>query len=99
MPGIWHTKMENLFPKDIQEVKFFCSNNINNCCRRTDILLSNKRCLEIQHSWISENEIINRFNDWDKFGKKIIWLIDGNTDDIISEKLSNGNILIIFNNS
>lgn len=101
MPGIWHTEMENLFPKHLQEIKFYSSGFNSDKCysRRTDVLLSNKRCLEIQHSWISENEIINRFNDWNKFGKEIIWLIDGNTEDIILEKLSNGNMLIIFNKS
>ena len=99
MPGKWHTDMENHFPKELQEVRFFCSNNETNHCRRADVLLSNQRCLEIQHSWISENEIINRFDDWNRFGKEIIWLIDGNTEDIICEKLSTGNYLIIFNKS
>ena len=50
--------------------------------------------MEIQHSYISETEIINRFNDWNKFGKEIIWFIDGNTG-IEIEKLSSGNYLII----
>ena len=95
MPGEWHTKMENLFPKNMQEVQFYCSSKSFNICRRADICLSNTRTCEIQHSYISEYEIVNRFNDWNKFGKEIYWLIDGNTG-IEIEKLSSGNYLIIF---
>ena len=95
MPGKWHTKMENLFPEDMQEVKFYCSSKSFNTCRRADIYLSDTRTCEIQHSYISENEIINRFNDWNKFGKEIIWLIDGNFG-IEIEQLSSRNYLIIF---
>ena len=95
MPGEWHTKVENLFPKDIQEIKFCYSSKNSNISRRADICLSNTRTFEIQHSYISENEISNRFNDWNKFGKEIIWFIDGNTG-IEIEKLSSENYLIIF---
>lgn len=99
MPGQWHNDMEKLFPKKMQEIKFFCSSSENNTCRRADILLNNKRTLEIQHSRINENEIIKRFNDWNIFGKEIIWLVDGNTNDVNCEKLTNGNYLIQFNKS
>ena len=95
MPGEWHTKMEKLFPKNMREVKFYCSSTSSNTCRRADICLSNTRTCEIQHSYIPEYEIVNRFNDWNKFGKEIIWLIDGNTG-IEIDKLSSGNYLIIF---
>ena len=95
MPGRWHNKMENYFPKDIQEIKFYCSSKVSNTCRRADIVLSDNRTCEIQHSYISENEIVNRFNDWNKFGKEIIWIIDGN-EGVELEKLSNGNYLLIF---
>jgi len=95
MPGKWHTEMEDFFPKNMQEVKFYCSSKSSNVCRRADICLSNTRTCEIQHSYISEYEIVNRFNDWNKFGKEIIWLIDGNTG-IEIDKLSSGNYLIIF---
>ena len=49
MPGKWHTKMENLFPEDMQEVKFYCSSKSFNTCRRADIYLSDTRTCEIQH--------------------------------------------------
>jgi hypothetical protein len=93
MPGIWHNNMESQFPKEMQEIKFFCS--ANNTRRRADILLSDNRTCEIQHSFISEREIINRFNDWNKFGKDIVWLLDGN-DGIEFDELSTGNYLLKF---
>ena len=95
MPGEWHNNMENQFPEEMREVKFYCSSRLDNTCRRADICLSNNRTCEIQHSYISEYEIINRFNDWNKFGKDIIWLIDGN-EGIELDKLSNGNYILIF---
>jgi hypothetical protein len=95
MPGKWHNAMENLFPKEMHEIKFFCSSRYNNVCRKADILLNKKRTCEIQHSYISEEEIIARFNDWCEFGKEIIWLIDGN-EGIEYDKLSTGNYLIKF---
>lgn len=95
MPGKWHSEMENLFPENMQEIKFYCSSKYSNTCRRADICLSDTRTCEIQHSYISENDIVNRFNDWNKFGKEIIWLIDGNIG-IELEQLSSGNYLIIF---
>lgn len=97
MPGYWHNKMELLFPEDMREVKFFCSSKDKNVCRRADILLNDRRTLEIQHSHISSNEIENRFNNWNKFGKEIIWLVDGNTEDVVCELLSSNNYLLIFN--
>ena len=41
MPGEWHTKVVNLFPKDIQEIKFCYSYKNSNISRRADICLSN----------------------------------------------------------
>ena len=95
MPGEWHNRMEEHFPENMREVKFFCSSIDSNICRRADIRLSNNRTCEIQHSYISENEIINRFNDWNEFGKKIIWLVDGNSG-VELDELSTGNYLLIF---
>jgi hypothetical protein len=95
MPGKWHNNMEKLFPENMREVKFFCSSSDSNTCRRADILLNNNRSCEIQHSYISEEEIVKRFNDWNKFGKEIIWLVDGNNG-IKLDKLSTGNYLLIF---
>ena len=96
MPGEWHNKMEELFSEELREVKFYCSSSVSNTCRRADILLSDIRTCEIQHSYISENEIIKRCNDWNKFGKKIIWLVDGN-EGVELDKLSTGNYILKFN--
>jgi len=93
--GKWHNKMESLFDENMREVKFYCSTTDTNVCRRADILLNNKRTCEVQHSYIAEKEIIKRFNDWDKFGKEIIWLVDGNNG-IELCNLSTGNYLLIF---
>lgn len=96
MPGKWHNYMEQQFPSNMREVKFYCSSHDSaNICRKADILLSNNRTCEVQHSFISENEIVNRFNDWNKFGKEIIWFIDGNKG-ITIDKLSTGNYLLKF---
>ena len=76
MPGIWHNKIENMFPKDMTEIKFVCSDNNNS--RIADVLLNKKTTCEIQHSFISREEISNRYNDWSGFGKDIIWFVDGN---------------------
>ena len=99
MPGQWHDRMENYFPKHMREVKFFTTSIYNQpddkISRRADVKLSHNRTCEIQHSYISRNEIEARFNDWKEFGKEIIWLVDGNNG-IICEELSTGNYLIIF---
>ena len=95
MPGEWHNRMERRFPKNMREITFFCSTNNTNTCRRADIRLSTNRTCEIQHSYISENQIVDRFNDWNEFGKEIIWLVDGNKG-IDLDRLSNGNYLLIF---
>lgn len=96
MPGIWHNKMESYFPKNMTEINFACSSkNISNTCRIADILLNNNITCEIQHSYISSDEIEKRCNDWNIFGKKIIWLLDGNIG-IECYELVSGNYLIIF---
>ena len=95
MPGEWHNKIESIFPEVLQEVKFFCSTKNYNTSRRADICLSNKRTCEIQHSYISEEEISKRFEDWNIFGKEIIWFIDANNGVEINH-LSTGNYLIKF---
>ena len=52
--GEWHKAMQNKFPKDLHEVSFLSySASEKTEQRRTDVLLSNTSCLEIQHSYIS----------------------------------------------
>jgi hypothetical protein len=56
--------------------------------------LFNFDILEIQQSYISEEDILKSF-DRNKYGEDIIWLIDGNSG-ITIDKLSTGNYLVIF---
>jgi hypothetical protein len=83
MPGIWHNAMQDKFPKDRHEISFMSfSWNEQTEHRRTDVLLSNTSCLEIQHSHISKDDVELRKKDWEKFGKTLVWLVDGNTSDV-----------------
>ena len=67
----------------------------SNRCKGYNILLHNSQMLMIQKSYISEEDIINKFNKFKKISKEIVWLIDGNSG-IILNKLSTNNYLIIF---
>jgi hypothetical protein len=97
MPGKWHNTMQEKFPKDRHEVGFISySVNEKTEHRRTDVLLSNTHCLEIQHSYISQDDVGLRKKDWEKFGKTLVWLVDGNTSDVAIEHLSDSNIIISF---
>lgn len=98
MPGQWHNYIESKFPETMREVKFMCQNKSIQTIRRADILLTNNRTCEIQNSRITSNEIKERLNDWKSFGKDIIWIINGNSDDVIVEELTTGTTLIKFNN-
>ena len=94
MPGSWHNAIEKRFPESIREITFFCSSKKPNLNMNAYTFGNNGTC-EIQHSYISENQIVDRFNDWNKFGKEVIWLVDGN-EGIELDKLSTGNYLLIF---
>ena len=99
MPGIWHNKIEDMFPEEMREVRFYCGNRGSYINRRADILLNDQKTCEIQHSFISCGEIEERNRNWKTFGKDIIWLIDGCTDDVICEKLECGDDVITFKKS
>jgi len=82
---IWKDKDYLISIYDIKNTKI-CVSNMSNTC---------KQILEIQQSYISEKDIIDKFNYYNKYDTEIIWLINCNTG-IISEQLSTGNYLIIF---
>jgi competence CoiA-like predicted nuclease len=72
---LWHIEWQSYFP--ITEVCFQCKpNQIKE--RRADVLLNEKKTLEIQHSKYEKEEIDNRKYDYSLHGIEIIWLIDGN---------------------
>jgi superfamily I DNA/RNA helicase len=72
---LWHSEWQGYFP--ITEVCFSCKpNQIKE--RRADVLLNEKKTLEIQHSKYEREEIDNRKHDYKLHEVDIIWLIDGN---------------------
>lgn len=96
--GNWHKRMQAMFPDEQCEIAFVSFSKLGKHeHRQTDVFLSNSSCLEIQHSRISCNEVGLRKEDWKKFGKTIIWLIDGNTSDVSIETLTDCNTIITFN--
>lgn len=97
MPGQWHNSMEELFPTNMREVNFICKSQFEKTARRTDVNLKDGLILEIQNSYISEQEINERCKNWKIFGKEIIWFVNGNTSDVECEMLTNGKYLIKFN--
>jgi hypothetical protein len=92
----WHSRMQSYFP--ITEVKFpKCDTQIKE--RRADVVIEGHNFIvEIQHSKIDDSNVICRTKDYSLHNMKLIWLVDGNTDDVILEKLSTDNFLITFLN-
>lgn len=66
--------------------------------RRCDVMLPSNVNLEIQHTYISWDDIRARKVDWKYFSKDIVWLLDGNTPDVVVDELSDGTYLINFKN-
>tara|TARA_Y100000389_G_C17471304_1_gene531414 strand:- start:4499 stop:7894 length:3396 start_codon:yes stop_codon:yes gene_type:complete len=93
----WHCKWQGNFPNIEVQFKKTDEKQIKN--RRTDVLLNDKYILEIQHSKIEDSEVICRSKDYKLHNKEIIWLIDGNTPDIILDKLTDNTYLIEFKNN
>lgn len=93
----WHCKWQGFFP--ITEVEFKKNNNEQIKNRRADVVLNDKYILEVQHSNIEYSEIICRTQDYKLHDKELIWIIDGNTKDVILDKLSDHTYLIEFNNN
>jgi len=74
----WHTEWQKLF--DECEVTF---NKLSQCIkeRRADALACERSVvLEFQHSFINKNEVDSRNNDYGHHGKRVIWVVDGNSD-------------------
>ena len=94
----WHSRMQSYFPDSYTEVIL---NKIGKQIkeRRADVLIKNHNCIiEMEHSGKTLEQIICKAEDCKLHKMNIIWLIDGNTDDIELEELSTGNYLISFNN-
>ena len=91
----WHCKWQGFFSNIEVDFNKINDNQIKN--RRADVVLNDKYILEVQHSNIEESEIICRNEDYKLHGKELIWIIDGNTDDIKLDKLNDNTYLIEFN--
>ena len=92
MPGPWHNEWQNRYPKDCREINFKSTNKKRKKKggRNCDVFLNNEYILEIQHSPIKKKEVEERKEDWSLYGKKIIWLIDGNNFVEVSQIERNG---------
>jgi hypothetical protein len=94
----WHIQWQSYFPET--EVKFMKKNKNDEQTknRRADIVIREHNIvIEIQHSKITSDEVICRNGDYGLHNMKLIWVIDGNTNDIKKEQLTTGGYLISFN--
>ncbi len=84
---LWHTEWQSRFPKT--EICFSCKpTQLKTRC--ADVLLNEKKILEIQHSKYEKEEIDDRKQDYQLHGVDIIWLVDGNKN-ITVKKLEHAN--------
>lgn len=91
----WHSKWQSYFPDT--EVYFPKISEEQIKDRRADILIKDKNyIIEIQHSNIDDSNVICRNKDYKLHNMNLIWVIDGNTEDVIFEELSTNNYLITF---
>lgn len=73
----WHCEWQGNFPNTEVEYKKI-GEQIKN--RRSDVTLNNSIYnLEFQHSTIEQQEVKNRKDDYELHGRKIIWVIHGNS--------------------
>jgi hypothetical protein len=92
----WHSRMQSYFP--ITEQLFKKASAEQTKDRRADVVIRDHNCVvEIQHSEIDDANVICRNKDYGLHDFSVIWLIDGNTKDVLLEQLSTGNFLINFN--
>jgi hypothetical protein len=92
--GKWHCMIQGFFPLIEQKFDKLQEEQIKD--RRADIVIPNYNYIvEVQHSHISDSEVICRNKDYSLHNMKLIWIIDGNTEDIEFEELTSG-YLIIF---
>jgi len=69
----WHLAWQNKFPEKNREITIWDEDN--QTTHRADICLNNRLIIEIQHSSINPDEILQRENFYGKNG--LIWILDG----------------------
>jgi Competence protein CoiA-like family len=52
--------------------------------------------VEIQHSPIPASEVVQRCSDYARHGKRVVWVVDGNSGVRVRELLTSGNVLLAF---
>ena len=72
---LWHSEWQSYFPI-IEKTYPLKPEQIKE--RRADVVINEKKTLEIQHSKYEKEEIDNRKHDYSLHDVEIIWLIDGN---------------------
>ena len=93
----WHKDWQSHFPY-IEIIYEKCDNQIKT--RRADIVLPKTIYnIEIQHSYIEKIEVKQRKKDYLLHHREIIWIIDGNSNNIIISNLSTNRYIIEFNDN
>nr|QFG74809.1 MAG: hypothetical protein [Megaviridae environmental sample] len=93
----WHCKWQGYFKNT--EISFDKKDEQQIKNRRADVVLNDKYILEVQHSNITDSEVICRTDDYKLHDKELIWIIDGNTYDVKIDKFSDNSYLIQFDNN
>ena len=93
--GEWHCRIQAHFPST--EVSFPKISEQQLKDREADIHIKEGNFIvEVQHSEIADSEVKCRDDDYKLNNQTVVWIVDGNTSDVIMEKLSDGNFLITF---
>lgn len=94
--GKWHTGWQKLF--DGYTEITYKNEQMHKKCRRTDVDLNDNQVVEFQHSRIEHKNVKERMEDYEKVGKKVIWVIDGNPTEnnaIIVTRLNENNRIFL----
>lgn len=94
----WHCEWQGCFP--VTEIDFPKQDPLQYKDRRADVLIEGHDIIiEIQHSQIDDANVICRAHDYKLHNKDLIWIIDGNSEDVKLEELSDGSYLITFHDT
>lgn len=91
MPGRWHTKMQNLFDNNLQEVEFSFvhmteDDHVTKRRRFADVCVD-ETVVEYQHSRITKKEVNERNKDYSELGKTVAWVIDCTNNTTMPHKI------------
>ena len=91
---IWHITWQSLFPITEYILPLKGSQMKE---RRADVKIEGHNyIIEIEHSGKTPEEVKCKHDDCLLHDMNIVWLIDGNTDDVVLEELSSGGFLVSF---